>query len=176
MEMLHEEWRPVNGIFEGYDYLVSNLGRVKRSDGFVIKDQVSFRYKKVIMRRNKLQKSATVHRLVLSAFVRPPRPGDEGNHKDGDKFNNRLDNLEWVTASENQIHSFKVLKRVPSVNGRKFTDDQVREIRQRWVNGEAGNHLARCYNVAYSTMGAILRNITYPVTERPKQSHTSDCA
>lgn len=49
-----------------------------------------------------------VHRLVAQAFI----PGDaslEINHKDGDKTNNRANNLEWVTRSQNQIHSTHIL-------------------------------------------------------------------
>lgn len=52
-----------------------------------------------------------VHRLVAKTFIPNPYNKPEINHKDGDKSNNHYSNLEWVSASENQLHSFRVLKR-----------------------------------------------------------------
>lgn len=67
----------------------------------------------------KCRVSAKVHRLVLEAF-RPDRPDAdldkwECNHKDGDKTNNHLDNLEWVTHAQNVSHSYWINGRVKSI-------------------------------------------------------------
>jgi hypothetical protein len=48
--------------------------------------------------------------MVAETFLEKPENKNEVNHKDGNKSNNNVSNLEWVTSSENKIHSFKVLK------------------------------------------------------------------
>ena len=64
-------------------------------------------YRIVNLSKNNNQKTAKVHRLVLAAFM----PSIEGknycNHKNGNKLDNRIENLEWVTASENHLHAFR---------------------------------------------------------------------
>lgn len=54
-----------------------------------------------------------VHQLVCSAFLGPPPPGHEVNHVDGTRTNARLDNLEYVTPTQNQIHAIDVLRNRP---------------------------------------------------------------
>lgn len=113
--MTDEIWRDVlerEGLYE-----VSNLGRVRRSGagintfvGKVLKPGLDPKgYAKVVLSGRKIKK---VHHLVLEAFVRPRPDGLVCNHKNGVKNDNRLDNLEWVTPSENTQHGFDVLHRI----------------------------------------------------------------
>lgn len=61
-----------------------------------------------------------VHILVAKTFLRDTyKPGLQVNHKDGNRFNNHVENLEWVTASENELHSYKVLGKQPWNKGTK---------------------------------------------------------
>lgn len=52
-----------------------------------------------------------IHRIVAQTFIPNPKNKPEVNHKNGDKYNNKVDNLEWVTRSENERHKCNVLNR-----------------------------------------------------------------
>lgn len=66
-------------------------------------------YKTVLIRDNGKERTVFVHRLVAMAYVPNPDNKPQVNHIDGDKTNNRPDNLEWVTLAENMRHRAKVL-------------------------------------------------------------------
>lgn len=70
-------------------------------------------YKAVLIRDNGKERTVFVHRLVALAFVPNPNNKPQVNHKDGDKTNNRPENLEWVTLAENMKHRAEVLKSYP---------------------------------------------------------------
>ena len=105
-----EEWRSIEG-YEGL-YEVSNTGRVRSLDrydnrnyfrkGKVLspgKDTVGYLF--VILTCNGKRKAINVHRLVAKAFIENPDNLPQVNHKDEDKTNNNVDNLEWCTAKYN---------------------------------------------------------------------------
>ena len=99
-----EEWRPVVG-FEKL-YLVSNRGQVMRKvDRKLLKAQgTGSRYRAVALKNFDQCKRREVHRLVAEAFL-GVRPGLVVNHKDHDRYNNCVDNLEWVTQAQNLAHA-----------------------------------------------------------------------
>ena len=70
-------------------------------------------YKTILIRDNGRERTVFVHRLVALAFVPNPDNKPQVNHKDGDKTNNRPENLEWVTLAENMRHRSQVLKTYP---------------------------------------------------------------
>lgn len=111
-------WRPVKG-YEGL-YEVSNDGQVRSLDAYIdcgfggkrlhkgkIKPQRANNrgYIIVALWHNGKQFNTTVHRLVAEAFIPNMDNKPQVNHIDGDKSNNRADNLEWVTDNENKSHS-----------------------------------------------------------------------
>ena len=103
-----EEWKDVDG-YDG-EYEISNLGRVRSNKGLhsrILKQRTMYLgYKCSLLSKEGRRKSFLTHRLVAIHFI-----GDfknerkEVNHKDGDKTNNTLENLEWVTHAENMKHS-----------------------------------------------------------------------
>ena len=103
-----ENWKEVIGF---PDYEVSDRGRIRvRETGAIVKQhQNNYGYNTVVMYADGEGKSKGVHRIVASAFIGLPNDGEQVNHKDGNKTNNSLDNLEWVTQAENLRHSRNVL-------------------------------------------------------------------
>jgi len=158
-----ETWKDIPGT----DYSVSDMGRVasrKFGKWRVLRpSRASCGYSAVSFCEEGRIKTTMVHRLVALAFAgHPPTSAYQVNHKDGDKANNRADNLEWVTPSENKIHSLRVLKRGRCFNdafrsGRKFNEDQVRGMRARCESGESQSSVAADYGVLRETVSQIVR-------------------
>ena len=100
---MNEVWKPVIG-YEGR-YEVSSLGRVRRvKDGSLLRFSDSHGYKRVCLYAGSRRsaKRFHVHRLVAEAFLGPPVPdAGEINHKNEDKADNRVANLEWCTRAYN---------------------------------------------------------------------------
>lgn len=114
---MEEIWKSVVG-YEGL-YEVSSLGNLKSLDrvkgmygqlknykGRDLKPNSNKGYLKQILHKDGERKYAQVHRLVAIAFLPNPENKQEVNHKNGIKTDNRVDNLEWVTTSENQKHAY----------------------------------------------------------------------
>lgn len=116
---MDEIWKDIEG-YEG-EYQISNLGRVKslpkkcfNGKGYFIKAgrilkpiQDKKGYLNVWLRKNIFK----VHRLVAMTFIPNPDNLPQVNHKDGNKTNNKVINLEWVTDGENLLHAYRVLGR-----------------------------------------------------------------
>lgn len=102
-----------------------------------------------------------LHRLVAIHFIPNPENKPEVNHKDGNKLNYSLDNLEWATPSENVMHSYRTgLQSKAGVKNVKaiLDDDQVRSIRSSTISRE---HLALMYCVSKNTIHDILARRTW---------------
>lgn len=104
-------------------------------------------------------KNVYIHRLVAIAFIPNPDHKQQVNHKNGDKLDNRVENLEWVTARENTIHAWEHGLHGHICRGlRRLSDDEVVEIRR---SQETQRELARRYGVCQSTISSIKNRKRY---------------
>ncbi|MBQ4386155.1 MAG: NUMOD4 motif-containing HNH endonuclease [Prevotella sp.] len=136
---MNEEWRPIEGTDGMYE--VSNLGRV-RTNGkrpgllTLTRQKTGYRYAMIQLTSGK-QRNCRVHRLVAEYFVPNPDGLPEVNHRDGDKDNNRADNLEWCTRSHNVKHSFDTGLKHPhrwTADERQHIADKVKATIKRKRN------------------------------------------
>ena len=126
---MQEIWKDVVG-YEGL-YQVSNKGNVKslkRSiiardgryirevDECMLRQRLSRKYKQVVLCKDSIYKFIRVHRLVAQAFIPNPENLPQVNHKDEDKFNNCVENLEWCTQLYNEQYGNKGKKTSEAVS------------------------------------------------------------
>jgi hypothetical protein len=133
--MLNEEWKDIKG-YEGI-YKVSNYGKIKNirlykhyyhtqnnkiyKDYRLIDKYKSFRQNKILINssndkgyfiislcKNNISKTNRIHQLVAQHFIPNPDNKPCVNHKDGNKQNNNVSNLEWCTHKENMIHAYEI--------------------------------------------------------------------
>ena len=141
--MIQEIWRDVEG-YEGY-YKVSNFGRVKNLERKVkghpgintikekiLKSQKQHGYRSVTFSVKNSPKLFLIHRLVAKAFLPNPENKTQINHKDFDRSNNHVDNLEWATRIENVEHAYiRGHYTIGEKNGMSvLTDAQVIQIKK----------------------------------------------
>lgn len=172
VEQARDVWRAV----EGWPYDVSNTGLVRRSGkatrgldlrGYVLKPALIYGksktpYLQVVLIVGARRRSAKVHHLVLEAFVgMRPTPKHQANHIDGDKANNHVENLEWVTASENMRHAIATgLLKVRPRNV-KIGEAGVVAIRAAVAAGTPRRVLAKQYGVDRSSIDNIVLRRTW---------------
>jgi hypothetical protein len=182
---MEEIWKPVVG-YEGY-YEISNLGRVKTSAIFIrhdgnwseeggyikkikIRNQQTNRYGYKTIKLCKLGncKQMRVHRLVAEAFIPTDNLNNQINHIDGDKTNNNIANLEWVTAAENMRHAWEtglVNKdhTIGSKHHNALLDEQkVVEIRKLYeAGGITQKEIAEMYGVKFGTIKDVISKRTW---------------
>lgn len=162
-----EQWRSVVG-YEGW-YEVSNHGRVRRMKSYrstfvgrILKLGINRGYLRVVLSRGGSIKGARVHQLVTAAFIGPCPDGKEVNHIDGDKTNNYVSNLEYLTPSENHRHAYRIGTHLPTrVYGRKnprnqriLTEEEVLSIRNR-IGRETQKSIGESFGVCRSTISKI---------------------
>jgi len=175
LNMPGEIWKEVAG-YEGL-YEVSNLGRVRSTKRILI-DKIgrARRYRSKILSggvsdkgywaimlcKDAAQKMTLIARLVAEAFIPNPDGKAEVNHKDGNKNDNSVSNLEWMTHQENSVHRHAVLrKNIGEKNyGAKMTNEIV--IQMRSMREETGY----AYRIIAEKFGLNQNTIYRAITKR----------
>jgi len=182
MDSIKEIWKPIKG-FEEY-YQISNLGKVKSLGRKVGKGcyGVNHKYSKprllsigkntwgylgVMLTVKGKNKRLEIAKTVLEHFGTPkPQTNKriEVNHKDGNKENNTITNLEWVTPRENHLHAVKLGLATQGVDryNAVFTKEEVIKMRKLHKTGKySQTKLARMFNKNYITTNVMLRGKSY---------------
>lgn len=146
-----EIWKDIRG-YEGL-YQVSDLGRVRRGNKLLHLNTNTYGYKHITLCKNNVPKTVVVHKLVADAFIENPQSKPQINHKDGNKENNTVANLEWVTQGDNNRHAIKTklrkARKILLVDGE---DNTIREFNNRMeINDFLGRDvcqdlITRCCN------------------------------
>ena len=144
-----EIFKDVSG-YEGY-YEISNLGRV-RSTSYkgrrILKPAVTKNgYLNVIFCINQKKEHKLVHRLVAEAFIPNINNYSTVNHKDEDKLNNYVENLEWLSVEDNNRYS----------NSKMLTKEKVLQIPSLIDQGYTQLEIAKYFNVSRRAIQSILR-------------------
>lgn len=181
-----EIWKDIEG-YEGY-YQISNLGRVKRLARYVdrhaygivhkkfykehiMKPSVSRGYYVVRLCKDCCGRNVQIHRLVASAFIPNPKCKEQVNHKNGIRCDNRVENLEWATNTENQRHSFQVLGRVSGRKGKPMTAN-MRIALKKYKKEHYGDF---CKKVRCVELNLVFTGITQACKELGVSNHISAC-
>lgn len=159
---MKEIWKTI----EGYtDYQISNYGKIKSfkyNKEKILKHSLdSDEYSLIILCSNKNKFTKTIHRLVANAFINNPDNKPQVNHKDGNKQNNNVDNLEWVTISENIIHAYKNnLKTQQGISNTncKLSENEVLTIHGLYLSGMTQSIISELYNIPQQHVSLIVNN------------------
>jgi len=149
-----EIWKDIEG-YEGR-YQISTHGRVKslvnnrgtRRD-FILRTYDCKGYRNAIL----LKKNLRVHRLVSNAFIANPNNKPDVNHKNGIRDDNMVDNLEWVTKSENALHAHRVLK----CNTKRTDECTIQTCIQFLLGGISIVDTAKMVGISIATLRMILK-------------------
>jgi hypothetical protein len=162
-----EIWKFIEGYRSRYGrYRVSNLGRVKNGIGNELRHHKHKKgYILIAMVKDGLNKRVQIHRLVAIAFIPNPDNLPQVNHKDGDKLNNKVSNLQWCTNGFNMAHAnanglrpdYKAIFKAKPTKGKyKLTNDQIIAIK----NAKLGSELTRkSLSESHSLPIAIIKDI-----------------
>jgi len=167
--MTNEVWKDIPD-YEGI-YQASTLGRIRslpRTGTYlrILKTRINKKtgYERITLLANRKKKDHCIHRLIMLAFV--GESDLDVNHKNGIKGDNRLENLEYSTKSENMKHSYKTgLSKAQvgeNVNGSKLKEKQVFEIKKLIQKKKLTlTKIAEMFNVHVVTISDIKRNVTW---------------
>ena len=148
------------------DYEISKIGVIRKKSNKYIKSQYlnDRGYYMVTLTKNKKQYPVRVHRILAKCFIDRVYGKNIINHKDGDKLNNNIENLEWCTQAENMKHAIDMglTNNVGENNGMaKLNQEKVNEIKQLLKNGNTQQSIADNYSVSRACIQKIKEGRTW---------------
>jgi hypothetical protein len=161
-----EEWKKIK--IEGYS--ISNTGKFRNDKtGKILKPSIgSTGYYVVNIKPNgRIGKSYSlkIHRLIAEAFIPNPENKPQINHKDCNRLNNNIENLEWVTNKENNIHAIEndrfIYMYGDNRSDIKLSDEEVKYIRQIYVPRDkiyGARSLGKRFNVSHAQISRIVNH------------------
>ncbi len=154
----NEKWLPIKDYEDIYQ--VSDHGRIRGLKGLRASGDNGAGYRIMPLNRNGGQKMNYVHRLVAKHFIPNPDDLSQVNHKDGNKSNNHIDNLEWVSPSQNinDAHNKgQMVKRTREVKTLNIqTDDVIRAMYLRYKQTGKVGETAREFGIPRTTLSSIV--------------------
>jgi hypothetical protein len=155
-----ENWRSVDGGV----YEVSDIGRVRRAlpgkgspVGHILSPIVSTSgYWTVTLSQKPKVRVVAVHILVAEAFLGPRPERHDVNHIDGDRLNNKLKNLEYVTRTGNMQHAARL-----GLLRRKTTADEVRQMRAMALTGMLHREIAKKFRLSRPQTSKIIAGLSW---------------
>ncbi len=162
-KIMEELWKSISNY---ENYKVSNYGRVKNVKNGkekILKSQLTPNgYQIVGLSLNSKAITKTVHRLVAQSFIENYEEKETVNHINGIKTDNRVENLEWCTKSENTKHAFKNLHIITNgIKTRKISINEIDKIKNLYFLGNTQKEISKIYGVHQSTISYLLNNKTY---------------
>lgn len=152
------EWADVLG-YEGL-YSVSTEGQVyTHKYKKILKPRSKKGYLNVSLSKNKKRKEFKIHRLVAIDFIPNTENKEQVNHIDGDKNNNKVTNLEWVTQSENIVHSYGLGLHSTIKKPYKMTEDKIIKLKSMLEENTALKRMAETLEVSTSTINRHIKQI-----------------
>ncbi|KAA6303160.1 MAG: hypothetical protein EZS26_000763 [Candidatus Ordinivivax streblomastigis] len=158
---MDEIWKDVVG-FENH-YEVSNLGNLRRKKSKRLRSiDYANEYPTILLSVNGKHKTFRVHRIVANAFLPKQEGKQHVNHISGNKRDNSVSNLEWVTQAENNLHSYQILNHKKHLTGkippnRKLNDLDIPEMDRLNKSGLSTEKIGEIYRIDGSTIRKHLR-------------------
>lgn len=149
-------------------YDASSIRRdcTKHYAGRWLKDSINkYGYKQLTLWKDGKGYAYRIHKLVAESYLTKLSDKLVVNHKDGNKLNNNVANLEWVTHAENTQHAFKlglmVARRGEDNNMSRFKENDIKEMRDMYESGINRSQIAKKYRTSKTHVNKIVKRIIW---------------